>query len=72
MIARVLNHNERSVIVFEQSNLGPLSMVQVVAVATGCGGSIFLGPMPFSNRLRLRYIKLHRVMGRVYVAALWV
>jgi uncharacterized membrane protein len=34
-------------------------------LAGGC--AILLGPMQFSDRLRQRYTKLHRVMGRIYV-----
>jgi len=30
--------------------------------------AIFLGPMPFSYRLRQRFTKLHRILGRFYVA----
>jgi uncharacterized membrane protein len=29
--------------------------------------ALLLGPMQFSERLRLRYRKLHRVLGRIYV-----
>ena len=29
--------------------------------------AILLGPMQFSERLRQRYLKLHRIIGRVYV-----
>lgn len=35
-------------------------------IAGACG--LLLGPMQFSDRLRQRYAKLHRVAGRVYVA----
>lgn len=34
--------------------------------------ALFLGPMQFSDRLRLRYAKLHRVVGRVYVAGVLI
>lgn len=34
--------------------------------------ALFLGPMQFSDRLRLRYTKLHRVVGRVYVAGVLI
>ena len=29
--------------------------------------AIFLGPLQFSDRLRARYAKLHRVIGRIYI-----
>lgn len=35
------------------------------ALAAGC--ALLLGPMQFSDRLRKRFTKLHRVVGRVYV-----
>jgi uncharacterized membrane protein len=31
--------------------------------------ALLLGPMQFSDRLRQRFTKLHRVVGRIYVAA---
>jgi uncharacterized membrane protein len=34
-------------------------------IAGAC--AILLGPMQFSDRLRRRYTKLHRVLGRIYV-----
>lgn len=35
-------------------------------LAAGC--ALILGPLQFSDRLRRRYAKLHRVMGRIYLA----
>jgi len=34
--------------------------------------AILLGPLQFSERLRLRYRKLHRALGRIYVAGVFV
>src|SRR5579862_3938459 len=39
-------------------------------IAGAC--ALLLGPMQFSERLRLRYAKLHRVVGRVYVAGAFI
>jgi uncharacterized membrane protein len=39
-------------------------------LAAAC--ALILGPMQFSDRLRKRYTKMHRVMGRVYVAAVFI
>jgi uncharacterized membrane protein len=36
--------------------------------ALGGACALLLGPMQFSDRLRQRFIKLHRVVGRFYVA----
>ena len=35
-------------------------------LAAAC--ALLLGPMQFSDRLRQRYTRLHRVVGRIYVA----
>ena len=40
------------------------------SVAGAC--ALLLGPLQFSNRLRLRFRKLHRVVGRIYVAGVFV
>ena len=34
--------------------------------------ALFLGPLQFSDRLRQRYAKVHRVVGRFYVAGVFV
>jgi uncharacterized membrane protein len=34
--------------------------------------ALILGPMQFSDRLRQRFTKLHRVMGRFYIASVFV
>jgi uncharacterized membrane protein len=36
----------------------------------GIGGALalLLAPLQFSNRLRVRYLRLHRILGRLYVA----
>ena len=39
-------------------------------VAGAC--ALLLGPMQFSERLRQRFRKLHRVVGRIYVAGVFV
>lgn len=39
-------------------------------LAAAC--ALFLGPLQFSDRLRQRYAKLHRVLGRIYVAGVFV
>src|SRR5207249_8564477 len=36
----------------------------VHGLAGGC--ALLLGPMQFSDRLRQRFIKVHRIVGRVY------
>jgi uncharacterized membrane protein len=39
-------------------------------MAGGC--ALLLGPMQFSDRLRQRFRQLHRVVGRIYVAGVFV
>src|SRR5215469_2645182 len=39
-------------------------------LAAGC--ALFLGPLQFSDRLRRRFAWLHRVLGRIYVAGVFV
>jgi uncharacterized membrane protein len=39
-------------------------------LAAGC--ALFLGPLQFSDRLRRRFAKVHRVLGRFYVAGVLV
>src|SRR5262245_13491530 len=39
-------------------------------VAAAC--ALFLGPMQFSDRFRNRYTKLHRILGRIYVAGVLI
>jgi uncharacterized membrane protein len=39
-------------------------------LAAGC--ALFLGPLQFSDRLRQKYTKAHRVLGRIYVAGVFV
>jgi uncharacterized membrane protein len=34
--------------------------------------ALFLGPFQFSNRLRLRFIRLHRAIGRTYVGSAFI
>jgi uncharacterized membrane protein len=39
-------------------------------VAGAC--ALLMGPMQFSDRLRCRFRKLHRVLGRIYVAGVFI
>jgi uncharacterized membrane protein len=70
MMAYVLYHNERFLIdpknpIWEHyGSLGWWLLAH--GLAGGC--ALILVPMQFSDRLRARYAKVHRVVGRVYVA----
>ena len=39
-------------------------------IAAGC--ALFLGPLQFSDRLRRRFAALHRILGRIYVAGVFL
>jgi uncharacterized membrane protein len=69
MMAYVLNHNERFII---NSSAPVWKHYQPFrwwllphGLAAAC--ALLLGPMQFSDRLRRRYTKMHRIVGRVYV-----
>jgi len=74
MAAYVLYHNERFLI--EPTNpvwqhyqsIGWWLLIHGVAGAC----ALILVPMQFSDRLRARFAKLHRVIGRVYITAAFV
>jgi uncharacterized membrane protein len=70
MMAYVINNNERFLI---NGNDPAWPHYQTFkwwllphGLAAAC--ALLLGPMQFSDRLRKRYTKLHRVVGRIYVA----
>ena len=71
MTIYVLYHNERFLIdpahpVWQHyRDLGVFLLVHGVAGAC----ALILAPMQFSDRLRMRFTKLHRVVGRTYVTA---
>ena len=71
MMAYVLYHNERFLIepmnpVWEHyRSLG----LFLLAHGLAGGSALILAPMQFSERLRTRFTKLHRVTGRIYVTA---
>ena len=69
MIAYVLFHNERFLVQPADPRwqhyqaLGFWLLVHGVAG----GSALILAPMQFSDRLRMRFTKLHRVSGRIYI-----
>jgi uncharacterized membrane protein len=70
MMAYVLNHNERFLIDASDPIWQHYQPFKWWLLPHGLAGAcaLLLGPMQFSDRLRQRYTKLHRVVGRVYVA----
>jgi uncharacterized membrane protein len=69
MLAYVLRHNERFLIDHADPYWQHVAAIKWWLLLHGVAGSLplLLGPMQFSTRLRQRYTKLHRVVGRFYV-----
>jgi uncharacterized membrane protein len=74
MTAYVLVHNERFLIDPEHPLWAHYAKIKWWLLAHGVAGACALiaAPLQFSDRLRRRYAKLHRVTGRVYVAGVFV
>jgi uncharacterized membrane protein len=70
MMAYVLNHNERFLINAADPVWAHYQPFRWWLLPHGLAGAsaLILGPMQFSDRLRRRYIKLHRFVGWVYVS----
>lgn len=69
MLVYVLNHNERFLVDFNDPAWNHYQPFKWWLLFHGLGGAcaIFLGPFQFSDRLRRKYLQLHRVLGRIYV-----
>jgi uncharacterized membrane protein len=70
MMAYVLNHNERFLINGSDPAWPHYQTFKWWLLPHGLAAAcaLLLGPMQFSDRLRQKYTKLHRVVGRIYVA----
>jgi hypothetical protein len=71
MIAYVLVHNERFLIDASDLEWAHIESFKWYLLPHGIMGAcaLLLGPMQFSDRLRQRFAKFHRVVGRFYVAS---
>lgn len=69
MLAYVLVHNESFLIHLDDPIWQHYEPFKWWLLPHGLAGAcaILLGPLQFSDRLRRRYAKLHRVVGRIYV-----
>jgi uncharacterized membrane protein len=74
MVAYVLQHNERFLVNGDDPAWKHYEPFKWWLLPHALGGvcAIFLGPMQFSDRLRQRFTKLHRVVGRFYVGGVLV
>ena len=74
MFTYVMVHNERFLIDASHpawAHINPFKWYLLPhGIMAAC--ALVLGPMQFSDRLRQRYAKFHRVMGRFYVAGVFV
>lgn len=70
MLLYVLGHNERFLIDAKAPHWLHIQTFKWWLLPHGLAGAcaLLLGPMQFSDRLRRRYTKLHRIVGRFYVA----
>ncbi len=74
MLAYVLQHNESFLVhpkdpIWQHYELFKWWLLPH-ALAGAC--AILLGPMQFSDRLRQRFTKLHRVIGRIYIIGVFI
>ena len=74
MIAYVLRHNESFLIDPAHPAWNHYQPFKWWLLPHGLSGAcaLLLGPMQFIDRLRQRFTKLHRVVGRIYVAGAFI
>jgi len=74
MIAYVLRHNESFLIHRDAPVWQHYEPFKWYLLPHGIAGAcaLLLGPMQFSDRIRQKFAKLHRVLGRVYVGGVFV
>ncbi len=74
MVAYVLGHNERFLLDAKDAEWPHIQTFKWWLLPHGIAGAcaLILGPMQFSDRLRQRYAKFHRVVGRIYVTGVFI
>lgn len=74
MVAYVLAHNERFLVNRGDPEWPHIQSFKWWLLPHGIAGAcaLILGPMQFSDRLRQRYARFHRVVGRIYVAGVFI
>jgi len=74
MLAYVLRHNEHFLIDAKDPNWAHIHPFRWYLLPHGILGAcaLLLGPLQFSDRLRQRFAKFHRVVGRFYVAGVFI
>jgi len=74
MFAYVLAHNESFLIHPDDPEWQHIATFKWWLLPHGIAGAcaLLIGPMQFSDRLRRRYLQLHRILGRIYIAGAFV
>jgi uncharacterized membrane protein len=74
MVAYVIQHNESFLVQPNNPVWQHYHPFRWWLLPHGLAGActIILGPMQFSDRLRRRYAKLHRVVGRIYIGGAFI
>ena len=74
MLAYVIPHNESFLIHSNDPIWNHYQPFKWWLLPHGIAGAcaLLLGPMQFSDRLRRRFAKLHRIVGRIYVVGVFV
>src|SRR5712691_12839616 len=74
MLAYVLRHNEHFLIDAKDPNWAHIHSFRWYLLPHGIMGAcaLLLGPLLFSDRLRQRFAEFHRVVGRFYVAGVFI
>jgi uncharacterized membrane protein len=74
MLAYVLVHNERFLIDSNHPQWTHIHSFRWYLLPHGimAACALFLGPLQFSDRLRQRFAKFHRVVGRFYVVGVFI
>ena len=74
MLAYVLRHNEIFLINTQDPEWQHIHSFRWYLLPHGIAGAcaLLLAPMQFSDRLRRRFTKLHRVVGRIYVGGVLI
>src|ERR1700692_1513697 len=73
-MASVLRHNESFIIDRSDPNWDHIKSFKWWLLPHGLAGAcaLFLAPLQFSDRLRRRFTKMHRIVGRIYITGAFV
>jgi uncharacterized membrane protein len=74
MMAYVLRHNERFIIDRSDAFWNHIQSFKWWLLPHGLAGAcaLILAPLQCSDRLRQRFTKMHRIIGRIYIAGVFV